>query len=114
VIGLAEEIEKRIEELRRQFEETVRSVGALIVAGCIAGVVIVGAGAYVWFTKVEHHSSGHHSSGHEKVIGFDVKYIDLATGKTTEKTIAEREQYDLYELQREGKISIISIRPVKA
>lgn len=40
---------------------------------------------------------------------FDVRYIDLATGKTVEKTIPAKEQFDLYKQQREGKISIISI-----
>ena len=42
---------------------------------------------------------------------FDVKYIDSATGKTVEKTILAREQFDLYKQQREGKINIISIHP---
>lgn len=42
---------------------------------------------------------------------FDVKYIDLATGKTVEKTISAKEQFDLYKQQREGKISIVSIHP---
>jgi len=41
---------------------------------------------------------------------FHVKYIDLSTGKTKEKTIPEKEQIDLYKQQREGKISIISIK----
>jgi len=44
---------------------------------------------------------------------FDVRYIDLTTGKTIKKTIPEREQYDLMKLQREGKISIIEIKAVK-
>jgi len=44
---------------------------------------------------------------------FHVKYIDLTTGKLVEKTIPEREQYDLMKLQREGKISIIEIEKVK-
>jgi len=104
----AEEIEKRFEELRKRFEEVVQSVGAIIVGGCVVGVFIIGVGAYVWFTKVEHHSSSHSSS--TRVGGFDVRYIDLTTGKTLEKTITEREQYELYELQREGKISIVSIK----
>lgn len=43
---------------------------------------------------------------------FHVKYIDLTTGKTLEKTIPDREQHDLYKLQREGKISIIDIHKV--
>jgi len=42
---------------------------------------------------------------------FDVKYIDSATGKTVEKTILAKEQFDLYRQQREGKINIISIHP---
>jgi len=41
---------------------------------------------------------------------FHVKYIDLTTGRTEEKMIEEIEQYDLYKAQREGKISIISIK----
>jgi len=44
---------------------------------------------------------------------FHVRYIDLETGKTQEKTISDIEQYDLYKAQREGKISIISIHPVR-
>jgi len=43
---------------------------------------------------------------------FHVRYIDLETGKTQEKTISDVEQYDLYKAQREGKISIISIKPI--
>lgn len=43
---------------------------------------------------------------------FHVKYIDLTTAKTVEETIPEKEQYDLYKRQREGKISIISIHYV--
>jgi len=46
--------------------------------------------------------------------GFHVKYIDLTTGKTLEKDIADREQIDLYKLQREGKISIIDIHKAKS
>jgi len=44
---------------------------------------------------------------------FHVRYIDQTTGKTVEKTIPSIEQYDLYRLQREGKISIIEIHTVK-
>lgn len=44
---------------------------------------------------------------------FHVRYIDLTTGKPVEKTISEREQYDLMKLQREGKISVIEIHKVK-
>lgn len=44
---------------------------------------------------------------------FHVRYIDQTTGKTVEKTVPEIEQYDLYRLQREGKISIIEIHSVK-
>ena len=44
---------------------------------------------------------------------FHVRYIDQTTGKTVEKTIPDIEQYDLYRLQREGKISIIEIHTVK-
>jgi hypothetical protein len=40
---------------------------------------------------------------------FRVRYIDQTTGKTVEKTIPDIEQYELYRLQREGKISIIEI-----
>jgi len=47
----------------------------------------------------------------EMSSGFHVEYIDLSTGKRQEKTIPEKEQYDLYRQQREGKISIISIKP---
>ena len=43
---------------------------------------------------------------------YDVKYIDLTTGRTHEKKFAEREMYDLYKLQREGKVSIASIHKV--
>jgi len=43
---------------------------------------------------------------------FHVRYIDLTTGKTLEKTISSVEQYDLYKAQGEGRISIISIKPV--
>jgi len=43
---------------------------------------------------------------------FYVRYIDLTTGKTREKTISDVEQFDLYKQQREGKISIIEIKPV--
>lgn len=43
---------------------------------------------------------------------FHVRYIDLTTGKTKEETIPEKEQYDLYKRQREGKISIIEIKRV--
>lgn len=41
-----------------------------------------------------------------------VRYIDLATGKEQEKTLLERELYDLYMDQRAGKISIIEIHKV--
>jgi len=44
---------------------------------------------------------------------FHVKYIDLMTGRTEEKDISDIEQYDLYRLQREGKISIIEIHKVE-
>lgn len=44
---------------------------------------------------------------------FHVRYIDQTTGKTVEKTIPNIEQYELYRLQREGKISIIEIHTVK-
>jgi len=40
---------------------------------------------------------------------FFVRYIDLTTGRTEERTIPEIEQYELYKLQREGKVSIIEI-----
>ena len=43
---------------------------------------------------------------------YDVRYIDLTTGRTQEKRFAEREIYDLYKLQREDKVSIISIHKV--
>jgi len=46
--------------------------------------------------------------------GFHVRYIDQSTGKTVEKDISSREQFDLYRLQREGKISIISIKPASS
>jgi len=57
---------------------------------------------YVYMEAASEHSSGFH-----------VKYIDLPTGKTLEKDIEAREQHDLYALQREGKISIIEIKPIK-
>ena len=44
---------------------------------------------------------------------FKVRYIDLATGQTVEKTISEAEQYDLYREQHEGKISIIEITTIR-
>ena len=44
---------------------------------------------------------------------FHVRYIDQTTGKTVEKTIPDIEQYELYRLQREGKINIIEIHSVK-
>lgn len=44
---------------------------------------------------------------------FHVKYIDLTTGTTEEKDIPDIEQYELYKLQREGKISIIDIHKVE-
>ena len=44
---------------------------------------------------------------------FKVRYIDLTTGQTVETTISEVEQFDLYEQQREGKISIIEIKTVR-
>lgn len=43
---------------------------------------------------------------------FKVRYIDQTTGQTVETTISEAEQFDLYEQQREGKISIIEITTV--
>jgi hypothetical protein len=43
---------------------------------------------------------------------FHVRYINLVNGRTEEKTILEREQFDLYKEQREGKISIIEIKPI--
>jgi len=55
--------DKRMEEMRKRFEETLQNVGAIIVSGCVVMVLMIGVGAYVWFTKVEHHSSGHSSSG---------------------------------------------------
>lgn len=42
-----------------------------------------------------------------------VRYIDLTTGKTKERTLVERELPDLYREQREGKISIIEIHRIK-
>jgi len=44
---------------------------------------------------------------------FHVKYIDLTTGKPVEKTIPDIEQHELMKLQREGKISIISMHKVE-
>lgn len=44
--------------------------------------------------------------------GFHVRYIDLETGRTEEKDITEREQYNLYKAQREGKVSIIEIHRI--
>jgi len=44
---------------------------------------------------------------------FHVRYIDQTTGKTVEKTIPSIEQYELYRLQREGKISIIEIHTIR-
>jgi len=49
----------------------------------------------------------------EHSSSFHVKYIDLTTGNTVEKDISDREQFDLYKLQGEGKISIIDIKPIK-
>jgi len=49
----------------------------------------------------------------ESSSSFYVKYIDLTTGETVEKTIPDVEQYELYNLQREGKISIIDIHKVE-
>ena len=40
---------------------------------------------------------------------YDVRFIDLATGKTEKVVIEDSEQYGLYERQRRGLISIISI-----
>jgi len=56
---------------------------------------------YVYMEAASQHSSGFH-----------VKYIDLSTGKSLEKDISDREQYDIYKMQREGKISIIDIKKV--
>jgi len=55
----------------------------------------------------------HGSTRGETEKTYYVRYIDLATGKTMEKTIADIEQYDLYKQQREGEISIIEIHRVK-
>jgi hypothetical protein len=46
--------------------------------------------------------------------GYIVRYIDLTTGRTQEKRFTEREIPDLYKLQREGKVSIISIHKVSS
>ena len=42
-----------------------------------------------------------------------VRYIDLTTGRTHEKEFTEREKFDFYKLQREGKRSVISIHSLK-
>jgi len=44
---------------------------------------------------------------------YDVKYIDLSTGESYHKVISEEEQFDLYAKQREGKISVIDIKPIE-
>ena len=46
---------------------------------------------------------------------YHVRYLDLETGRSQpiEKTIKAVDQFDLYRLQREGKISIVSIDAVK-
>jgi hypothetical protein len=49
----------------------------------------------------------------ELAPAYYVRYIDLTTGKTREKTVTERELPDLYMEQREGKISIIEIHKLK-
>jgi len=54
------------------------------------------------------------STSFSPVGKFHVRYIDLETGRTVEKTISDVEQYDLYREQREGKISIIEIEPIEA
>lgn len=42
-----------------------------------------------------------------------VKYIDLTTGRTKGPTkFTEREMYDFYKQQREGKVSVVSIHKV--
>lgn len=40
---------------------------------------------------------------------YNVRYIDMVTGKTEKTVIKDSEQHGLYERQRQGKISIISI-----
>ena len=40
---------------------------------------------------------------------YDVRYIDLIEGKTKKVVIESAEQHGLYERQRQGEISIISI-----
>lgn len=46
------------------------------------------------------------------VSEYDVRYIDLTTGRTVEKRLMEREMPDFYKEQREGKVSVISIHKV--
>ena len=40
---------------------------------------------------------------------YNVRYIDMVTGKTEKTVIEDSEQHGLYERQRRGLISIISI-----
>jgi hypothetical protein len=45
--------QKWVEDSRKNFEETVTNTAAIIVACLVGTVVVVGAGAYVWYTKVK-------------------------------------------------------------
>ena len=40
---------------------------------------------------------------------YEVRYIDLVNGKTEKVVIESADQFSVYEKQRRGKISIISI-----
>lgn len=107
MVSLAEDIQKRLEEMRKNFEEIVRNIGALIVGGCIATVVVLGAGAYVWL-KSEHHSSSHsHSSGPRKFV---VRYLD---GVGKEHTEEIEDDIAFYQRVRREGFSVISIHKLK-
>lgn len=61
--------------------------------------------------RLERKVHGSTRGGTEK--SYFVRYIDSSTGRTVEKVITEMEQFDLYKLQREGKINIIEITALK-
>lgn len=105
-----EDIQKRIDEARRTFDEIFERVGIIIAGGCIAAVVLIGAGAYIW-SKLEHHSSLHHSdSSHSPRKKFRVTYLD-SIGVKREEEIEDTIAF--YQRVRQEGLSVINIQTLK-